>query len=198
MQTVDQSSRSCRGMHTSSRSDPQPSCTEAPAGKELPRAANELVRKRCVHGRIFGPMPPSRSTLTRTIKRFSPGWRYGYLSTQRNRFASLSAWASAPVSVTVAVPEIRLRFVTVLNGDDDPRVAPAILRLLAPFRRVEQRLIALNVHPDHRQLRSPIRVERRGRTLFLQDFLYRLRQSDRHVAPPSSRSGCEDQEALTF
>ena len=94
--------------------------------------------------------------------------------------------------------EIRLRFVAVLNGDDDPRVAPAILRLLAPFRRVEQRLIALNVHPDHRQLRSPIRVERRGRTLFLQDFLYRLRQSDRHVAPPSSRSGCEDQEALTF
>jgi GAF domain-containing protein len=56
--------------------------------------------------------------------------------------------------------EIRLRFVAVLNGDDDPRVAPEILRLLAPFRRVEQRLIALNVHPDHRHLRTPIRVER--------------------------------------
>src|SRR6266850_3184354 len=63
-----------------------------------------LRRRRYVHGRIFGPMPPSRSTLTRTIKRFSPGWRYGYLSTPRNRFASLSAWASAPASVTVAVP----------------------------------------------------------------------------------------------
>src|SRR6266404_7366900 len=49
--------------------------------------------------------------------------------------------------------EIRLRFVAVLNGDDDPRVTPEILRLLAPFRRVEQRLIALNVHPDHRHLR---------------------------------------------
>jgi len=62
------------------------------------------MTKRYVHGRIFGSMPPSRSTLTRTIKRFSPGWRYGYLSTRGTVWRVLSAWASAPVSVTVAVP----------------------------------------------------------------------------------------------
>src|SRR6266852_1588331 len=56
--------------------------------------------------------------------------------------------------------EIGLRFGTMLNRDDDPRVALEVLRLLAPFRRVEQCLIALNVHPDHRHLRSSIRVER--------------------------------------
>src|SRR5712692_4619710 len=41
-------------------------------------------------GCIFGPKPPIRSTLMRTISRFSPGWRNGYLSAFRNRLASLS------------------------------------------------------------------------------------------------------------
>jgi hypothetical protein len=34
-----------------------------------------------------------------------------------------------------------------------------VLWFLAPFRRVEQRLIALNVRTDHRHLRSPIRAK---------------------------------------
>jgi len=41
-------------------------------------------------GSIFGPKPPIRSTLMRTISRFSPGRRNGYLSAFRNRLASLS------------------------------------------------------------------------------------------------------------
>src|SRR5204863_390342 len=81
---------------------------------------------------------------------------------------------------------------TILNRDDDPRVALEVLWLLAPFRRVEQCLIALDVHPDHRHLRSPIRVERDDVTvrLVLQHFLYRLRQRDGHDAPPGSGFGC--------
>src|SRR6266852_1010115 len=80
--------------------------------------------------------------------------------------------------------EIGLRFGTILNRDDDPGVALEVLRLLAPCGRVEQCLIALDVHPDHRHLRSPIRVERDDVTvrLVLQHFLCRLRQRDRHGA----------------
>jgi hypothetical protein len=35
----------------------------------------DVLPNRYVHGRIFEPMPPMRSTLTRTIKRSSPGWQ---------------------------------------------------------------------------------------------------------------------------
>src|SRR5258705_10680204 len=56
--------------------------------------------------------------------------------------------------------EIGLRVRTILNRNDDPRVALEVLRLLEPRPRCEQCLIALNVYPDHRHLRLPIRVER--------------------------------------
>src|ERR1700730_8916330 len=170
MQTVDQSSRSRRGMHSSSRSDPQPSCTESPAEKELPPYGAGLA---CgLRTNWYGSLRP-RSHLRADAA--EP------INLDAHDQALLARWAvrvlvhpkeSFRECVGVGVgsrlrhrrgavqDEIRLRFVAVLNGDDDPRVAPEILRLLAPFRRVEQRLIALNVHPDHRHLRSPIRVER--------------------------------------
>src|SRR5712691_5587928 len=55
---------------------------------------------------------------------------------------------------------IRLRVVAVLNGHDHAGIPPQVLRFFSALGRVEEDLIAIHVHPYHRESRLTLGSER--------------------------------------
>ncbi len=85
---------------------------------------------------------------------------------------------------------IRLRVAGVLNGHDHAWITPQILCLLSTVGRVEEDLIAIHVHPDHRQPRLTLGSERDDVAvgLVLEKSLYGFWKGDRHRWPPGAQT----------
>src|SRR6266540_2810906 len=78
---------------------------------------------------------------------------------------------------------VGLGVVAVLHRDDDAGITAQVLRLVSTLRSVEGDLVAVHVHPHHRELRLALGVERHHVPvgLILQELLHGMGQCDRHM-----------------
>src|SRR5262245_37511017 len=81
---------------------------------------------------------------------------------------------------------VRLRVVAVLHRDNHTRIAAYVVRFPSSLGRVEKQLVTLNVHPNHRDLRLALSVERHNVTvcLILENRPPRLRARYRPRSTP--------------